>query len=1096
VFGAAFRAQDAYRRQVRLPQPPLLLVDRVAGIAGDAGSLGRGTIWTETDVRADAWYLHQGHMPPGILIESGQADLLLISWLGVDALNRDERVYRLLGCELTFHGVRLPQPGDTLHYEIHVTGHAQTGDVRLFFFQYDCWIGNRRWISVRNGQAGFFTNAELIASGGVLWDAAADAPKANARLDPPPRVSLKRAFTRADVEAFVAGDAYACFGEGFEEAASHQRTPATPAGRMRLIDEVTAFDPHGGPWGRGYLRAESSVPVDAWFYDGHFKNDPCMPGTLMADAAVQAQSFLMAALGFTIARDGWRFEPVTDETYKFVCRGQVVPDAPHRLTYEVFVEEIEDGPEPRLHAALLCRCDGFKVFHCRRLGVRLVPDWPLSTRVDQVSTTQPHIVDPNGPVYGDYAALLACAWGRPSDAFGPMYAAFDAARRAPRLPGPPYHFMTQVDRVTCRSGAVTEGGQVTIRYDVPADAWYFDENASPAMPLAVLMEVMLQPCGWLASYMGIAANSPVDLRFRNLDGGNATVARQVRPDASSVTTTATLTRFARAGETTLVFFHVECRDRHGIVLAFDTSFGFFTESALATQSGLPAPSGETPDEGAPAIANLDVASLASLDTPDDDVPRLARGSLRMIDRVTAFWPAGGAAGLGRLRGQQTVRPESWYFKAHFYQDPVQPGSLGIEALVQLLQIGMRLKGLHQGMTAPMFEPIASGEPLVWRYRGQVVPRNRQVDTEIEITRIDRGDDGRIVCVAKGTLWCDGLRIYEMPSLAVSLVDTHPCTPERTPECSPEIVRNGWRRLLGLASWPGEALMAALFRRFVRRVSFSDPTAIAALAGRPVLYLANHQTGVESILFSFAIGGLTQRPVIALAKGEHQQSWLGRLYECLAAYPGVRLPRMALFFDREDRASMLALMREAGRLLQADGYSMLVHVEGTRSTRAGEPVRRVSAVLLDLMSAAQVPIVPVRFAGGLPVGDVDERREFPIGLGQQEIFIGAPIEIDALRDLPLRDKQHFIADAINTLGGPLASESPTLPSPDAEARVARLAAAAHLDLTKAVVLDAIAQDAEAATLFTRILDAVNSDGTRSTLTPWEQAFLDWATERSR
>ena len=87
-----------------MPMPPLLLADRVVGLLGEPASMRTGTIWTETDVRADSWYLHEGRMPTGILIESGQADLMLISWLGVDLHNRGDRVYRLLGCELTFHG--------------------------------------------------------------------------------------------------------------------------------------------------------------------------------------------------------------------------------------------------------------------------------------------------------------------------------------------------------------------------------------------------------------------------------------------------------------------------------------------------------------------------------------------------------------------------------------------------------------------------------------------------------------------------------------------------------------------------------------------------------------------------------------------------------------------------------------------------------------------------------------------------------------------------------------------------------------------------------------------------------------------------------
>ena len=140
VFGSLFEQQDQYEVQVRMPQPPLLLCDRVMGIEGEAGSMGTGTVWTETDVHQDSWYLHRGRMPPGIFIESGQADLLLISWLGIDFHNKGDRAYRLLGCELVFHG-ELPQPGDTLQYEIKVDGHATLcGHCQ---FEFECLFGNR-----------------------------------------------------------------------------------------------------------------------------------------------------------------------------------------------------------------------------------------------------------------------------------------------------------------------------------------------------------------------------------------------------------------------------------------------------------------------------------------------------------------------------------------------------------------------------------------------------------------------------------------------------------------------------------------------------------------------------------------------------------------------------------------------------------------------------------------------------------------------------------------------------------------------------------------------------------------------------------------
>jgi 3-oxoacyl-(acyl-carrier-protein) synthase len=198
VFGRLFEQQDGYHRQVRLPTPPLLLVDRITGIDAPPGVKGPGTIWTETDVRWGQWYLHDGVMVAGVMIEAGQADLTLISYMGADFENRGERVYRLLGCDLTYHG-GLPRPGETLCYDIHVTGHARQGDVRLFFFRYDCRVNGELRMTVRNGQAGFFTDQELAESSGILWSPLAAEPRSDARLDPPRLPCLPTSFDRGRV---------------------------------------------------------------------------------------------------------------------------------------------------------------------------------------------------------------------------------------------------------------------------------------------------------------------------------------------------------------------------------------------------------------------------------------------------------------------------------------------------------------------------------------------------------------------------------------------------------------------------------------------------------------------------------------------------------------------------------------------------------------------------------------------------------------------------------------------------------------------------------------------------------------------------------
>lgn len=772
LFGPLFAAQDGLRRQTRMPQPPMLLADRVTGIDAVPASMGTGTIWTETDVRIDSWNLDPaGRMPAGLMVEAGQADLLLISWLGADLLGHGgERVYRLLGCELTFHG-SLPGPGDTLRFEIRIDGHGEHDGVRLFFFRYDCYVGDELRLTVRDGQAGFFTDAELAGTGGVLWDPSAGAPDTAAPFDPPalPLPGSPRSFGPDEVRAFAEGRPYDCFGPGWRATRSHVRTPRIADGRMSLLGAVTEVAPDGGPWKRGYLRAETPIRPDDWFFAGHFKNDPCMPGTLMLEGCLQAMAFHLAALGFTADRDGWRFEPVPDTAYRMLCRGQVTPHS-RLLTYEVFVRELSGGDEPVLVADVLCTVDGVRAFLARGLGLRLVRDWPLEhwrllgppTRQEtgvpvplaSLGGLVGHREKPDA-AYG-YPALLASAWGRPSEAFGQLYGPADDARRVPRLPGPPYHFISRIVSVDGAAGSMAAGVTAVAEYDIDDRSWYFEQNSSPVMPMAVLMEIALQPCGWLASYTGCALSADKDLLFRNLDG-TATVSGVVGPDTQTVRTRAELREISRTGDMTIVSFGVECTADGRPVFQASTVFGFFPPEAFADQAGLP------PTD----------AELARLGETCERTWALTTGPagpmLLMLDRVTGYWPQGGASGLGRLRAEKDIDPGEWFFRAHFLSDPVQPGSLGVEAMCQLLQTYLIESGATRGMRRPRFELTTTSRPLSWKYRGQVVPANERVTVELEI-RETGGDGSGNWATAEAWLWVDGKRIYHVRDLGMRVVE--------------------------------------------------------------------------------------------------------------------------------------------------------------------------------------------------------------------------------------------------------------------------------------------------------------------------------------
>jgi hypothetical protein len=92
------------------------------------------------------------------------------------------------------------------------------------------------------------------------------------------------------------------------------------------------------------------------------------------------------------------------------------------------------------------------------------------------------------------------------------------------------------------------------------------------------------------------------------------------------------------------------------------------------------------------------------------------------------------------------------------------------------------------------------------------------------------------------------------------------------------------------------------------------------------------------------------------------------------------------------------------------------------------------VFVDLALDADLPIVPVRFVGGLPIEEMETTLDFPVGYGKQDYYVGRPIMPDELRVLPYAERRKFVMDAINNLGPSNETEVPYPPNPAFEKAV--------------------------------------------------------------
>lgn len=140
----------------------------------------------------------------------------------------------------------------------------------------------------------------------------------------------------------------------------------------------------------------------------------------------------------------------------------------------------------------------------------------------------------------------------------------------------------------------------------------------------------------------------------------------------------------------------------------------------------------------------------------------------MIDRITGYWEHEGQHSLGLLRAEKDVTPNDWFFKCHFYQDPVQPGSLGLEGMLQLLQYYLMQQTGWEDFNHPSFESPAIGTTINWKYRGQILSSHTRSIYTMDIVSIEKGTNF-LLAMAKASLWVDEKQIYDA-HFSVRLID--------------------------------------------------------------------------------------------------------------------------------------------------------------------------------------------------------------------------------------------------------------------------------------------------------------------------------------
>ncbi len=350
VFGDEFAIVDTYPQRTRLPMPPYMFVTRVSKIEGELGKYSSGAIVTEYDIPKDAWYAAGGQVPSAIILEASHGNMFLISYLGIDRETKGTRVCRALGGTITFLD-KTPIAGDTIRCEVKITSATGSGGTLIYFFTCNYFVGTRKFLELKSA-AGFFNDEQLNQSKGIsLTKVEIEARNKIVKQSFQPLLKCaKTSFDRRDLIALSGNkpDIAACFGDNYRQKGKNTAL-GLPPWPILMLDRVISVAPHGGAWGLGLLRAEKDLQAENWYFNCHFKDDFCLPGTLMSEGCIQLLQFYVLYLGLNSLTINARFQPIYNvpQTGKY---GGQIKASNLTLAYELEVTEIGVSPKPFVKA--------------------------------------------------------------------------------------------------------------------------------------------------------------------------------------------------------------------------------------------------------------------------------------------------------------------------------------------------------------------------------------------------------------------------------------------------------------------------------------------------------------------------------------------------------------------------------------------------------------------------------------------------------------------------------------------------------------------------------------------------------------------------
>ena len=386
----------------------------------------------------------------------------------------------------------------------------------------------------------------------------------------------------------------------------------------------------------------------------------------------------------------------------------------------------------------------------------------------------------------NYTQILEMTDNSMANVLGEQYEKEDAYQVRARMPLPPFLFVSRILEINAEYGDLSAGSYVVAEYDIKDDCiMKMNECCVSSVVFSEAAHVGI----FLMGYMGFDDIYSGKTKFRITDVVTKYPSDKWPVIGDTIKLKFCIKKVIKNGYNVLTVSDYKVYLEDELIIDAIETGGFFTQDILDNSVGIVNSSKNPVMIESNTGSSLYSKICSKTKFAGKDLENYYNGKFincfgqkaerirfaldvkpeaRFVDRIIEISEKGGRYGLGYVIAEKEITPDFWAFKCHFKNDPVLPGTIMLDGLIQLFTFFQMYVGLFNSEKR-LIPKMKTGLQIETKFRGEVKKARHTIKYQIDIKAVENRENGLLIN-SDGLVYCDGVQIIEEKNISSNIAE--------------------------------------------------------------------------------------------------------------------------------------------------------------------------------------------------------------------------------------------------------------------------------------------------------------------------------------